>query len=502
MDARSSAGVGLTHLAVAKLLRAPLWLLVSAALGRLLGPEGLGTLSLVLAAGMFLNQLLLHWTHSITQRFGRGEWLETQTFRRTFATRWPLVLAGLAIALAVLTLLPGAAVSGLFGLSEQETWLIALAMLAFWVMGEAQSLQQVRERFATMAWAPVISDSLLLIVVLLLATAGALAVSVAYGMIVGCMLMAAAWWLCWEVRSVRVELTTPSRKEMSRAVVFAAPLVPAALIGYASEWCDYFLIRHLLSEREVGLFHPAFQYALIMVGLPSALAAVILPRLVGETKGGDALPVRTLVHDQLPKWIVIWGGVSLPVCAVLPALFSVLLGREYASSVLLLEVMLLAVPGAIVQHVCGAACFVQGRLGMATVGLFGMKVVINVSVSYVLLSWIGVIGSAIGVAISYLILQWLFLIDQRLRIHQSCRNGFVLLLAVQGGAASLLLVPGLIPRLAVALVVLAMLILMCRSMRVLSVAEVSEVLPPRVASWATPVAQLLFGPDRKVGDGD
>ena len=92
-----------------------------------------------------------------------------------------------------------------------------------------------------------------------------------------------------------------------------------------------------------------------------------------------------LFRSHAAQFGVLWGLCALLVSAVLPALFAWLVGGDYAVSVSLLQAMAIAIPGAVFQHVYGAAYFVQGRLGVANVLFFGIKIALNLVLSFWLL---------------------------------------------------------------------------------------------------------------------
>ncbi len=473
---------------VAKTIRAPLWLLISALLARVLGPSGLGTWSMILAAATFLNQLLLHWTQSITQRFGRGEWLATKRLDRTWATRWPSLAIGLGIIVFLLLAKPFDWPTRFYGLDDERHWFVFPALLTVWLMAEAQSLQQVRERFGALAWSPVIADLALLAVLGLLLLArdmqgGSLELNLSLACIVAAGLGAWVLWLARELYQTGLTWRLPSRDTWRRAALFAAPLIPGFLIAYLSEWCDYFLIRHFYSEHEVGLFHPAYQYMLILVGLPTAVAVVLLPKVTATADTDDGTGVRTLVAHRAPQLATLWLLFSLAIVAALPALFSLLLGPRYDISVNLLRVLLVAVPGAIVSHIYGIACFVQGRLGVSTLGLFGVKSIVNISISFALLPQLGVIGSALGSAASFLVLQWLFLLDQHIHLRIRLGAGAIALLLAHTFGVMQAFVADTMLRLLLAFVTGLLVLLWARQTSLFARAELSAMIPRRL-SWA------------------
>lgn len=490
--------LGVANLLAAKALRAPLWLLISAMLARVLEPSGLGTWSMILAAATFLNQLLLHWTQSITQRFGRGEWLADGRLNGTWATRWPWLLAGFLIVLLLLTCDLFSWTGRIYGLAGGWHWFILPVLATLWLMAEVQGVQQVRERFFALAWSPISADMVLLVGLGLLliwkARGGVPALEYSLAVVAATGLIVWGVWLAHEMASTKLAWRRPQAFEWKQATLFAAPLIPGFLVGYFAEWCDYFLIRHFYTEHEVGLFHPAYQYVLIMVGLPTALATVLLPRIVASAGSDGGESVRRLVQHHAPQFTVLWVVPTLFVVAILPALFSWLLGPRYDTSIMLLQVLLIAVPGAVVQHVYGMACFVQNRLGVSTLGLFGVKSVVNLALSVTLLPIVGVGGSAIGAAVSYLVLQWLFLLDQSRQLGVRLDSGAVALLAAHCAAVAMAFISGTIPRLAFAIAAGLLLLAWARRATLFSKREVTALIPARLGWIKKPLLSLLCRP--------
>jgi O-antigen/teichoic acid export membrane protein len=453
---------------------------------------------MILAAAALLNQLLLFWTQSITQRFGRSEWVSERCLAVTWATRWPLLGAGLGIALLLVLAEPFDWPRRAYGLDEGMRGYVLLAFLTLWVMAECQGLQQVRERFGRLAWSPITADLVFLaalgtLLFLKIHRGGALGFDLAAACLLGVGLLTWVLWLTLELPGTKLSWSPPSSATWRRAVLFAAPLIPGTLVGYFAEWCDYFLIRNFYSERDVGLFHPAYQYMLILVGLPTAIATVLLPRLAGRADTDGGAGVRLLVERCAPQLTTVWILFSLPIIAILPALFAWLLGPRYEASTDLLRILLVAVPGAIVSHIYGIAYFLQGRLGVATVVLFGVKGLVDFAVSFVLLPKVGVLGSALGSASSYVVLQWLFVLEQHRFMGLRVGSGAAALLVAQlsgivlawteAAGLRLLLLAGL------AILTLAW----ARWVGLFSEEDVSAVVPDRLA-WARPALCRVLCP--------
>lgn len=484
-----------SQLIFVKAVRVPLWLLVSAMLTHVFEPSGLGTWSMTLSAATFLNQLLLHWTQSITQRFGPGEWSANKRLDGVWALRWPSLALGLGMILCALAFLPFEWAQRFYGLNPEHRWYVLPVVITLWAMSEVQSTQQVSQRFSALAWAPIVADSSLLLCIGLLVYTAPLGAKPGFDTAMGAIIATGlAVWCCWLMRELsrtRIAWRAPDFDRWHRAARFAIPLVPGFLVAYLSEWCDYFLIQRFYGAHALGLFHPAFQYMLILIGLPTAVVSVLLPRVTTEFDRDGNREIEKLISRTAPQLFLLWGLVSLAAAAVLPGVLLLLLGTQYEQSSILLQVLLIAVPGAMSQHLCYLACFVQGRLWTATVGLFGLKLLVNVGVSLVLLPLLGVAGSALGAALSYLLLQWAFLLDQRRHLQVPLGPVFVALLLIQSAGIALALTPGVWLRLGLCAVLSIGLIAWARRNRIFVPETVAAVIPGRLSALTGPALRLL-----------
>ncbi|WP_454254981.1 lipopolysaccharide biosynthesis protein [Pseudomonas sp. Marseille-Q8238] len=482
-------------LMLARAVRAPLWLLVSALMARVMGPEGLGAWAMLLAAGMLLNQVFVLWSQSITQRFGRLEWEASGQLRRTWATRWPLLFFGGVLVLACFLLAPSEWLSARLDVPEDSLWLIIPIFISLWLMGETQGLQQVRERYLRLAWSPLAAD-LLLIGVLgalsLMAILGQRLTSLQILMVVS-FSGAAAWvfMLARELRGSSLSLGVPEKKQVNLALAFSLPLLPGYLVGYLSEWCDYILISHFLDAQAVGFYHPAYQYMLIMVGLPTAVVAVLMPQLVSRVEKVGVESERQLIGRVAPQVMSLWVLATIGLIAFLPALFSWLVGGSFEDSRVILQVLLAAVPGAAATHLYGLGHFVQGRLLTANVGLFGLKLLVNVLLTLILLPVFGVLGAAIAALAGFILVQWLFLIDQHRYLKLPFAGGALVLLLAHLGGLSLVVMESFWARSLIAGLVMLCMLTLVRRANFFSPEEVSAMVPVSLSRTAPILVRLL-----------
>ena len=372
---------------VAKAIRAPLWLLLSAVLARFLEPSGLGVWSMILAVSALMNQVFLHWTQAIMQRFGRGELTNNQTLMLTYSSRVPFLIVGWLVAICLLLGQPFSWLTRFYGLHDEHVVIIVAVLSSIWFMAEAQSLQQVLAKFWRVAWLPIGADVLLLIFLVFCLLTGVYVGGVLANKIMAIALFLMIFWgsvLLLELRTAKAPLKKLSFDDYKQRFLFASPLILGFVISYLAEWCDYFLIRYYYSEHEVGLFHSAYQYMLLLVGLPAAIVTVMLPRLSLEIDSDNEKNIM-LYNKTMPVLSFFWLFASFFMMVVIPPIFNILLGERFVLSRGVLIILLSVVPSAIVIHLYGMLCFLQGRLFFSTVVVYSIKIMTNVVLSLWLL---------------------------------------------------------------------------------------------------------------------
>ncbi|MFI8383579.1 oligosaccharide flippase family protein [Pseudomonas sp. NPDC079086] len=480
---------------LARAVRAPLWLLVSALMARVMGPEGLGVWAMLMAAGMLFNQVFVLWSQSITQRFGRLEWESSRQLKRTWAIRWPLLLVAGTLALVFIFLAPANWLSAHLRVPQESLWLVLPLLLSLWLMGEVQGLQQVRERYLRLAWSPLLADLVLIGVLVALSLAAVFGQQLSTSqMLVAVSFSGLATWvllLSRELKGISIGWQLPEVRQLRVAIVFALPLLPGYMIGYLSEWCDYLLIGHFIDSQAVGLYHPAFQYMLILIGIPTAVVAVLMPQLVSRIDQLDSAGEIQLIERVAPQIMSLWGIATIGLIAFLPAVFSLLIGHSFDQSRILLQVLLAAVPGAAATHLYGLAHFAQGRLLTANVALFGVKLLVNVSLTLILLPIFGVLGAAIAAVIGFLLVQWLFLLDQHRHLKLPISRAALSLFLAHAGGLALVAVDTLVLRSLISVVVVFLMLFFIRRGNLFSPRELSAMVPGSLGCIMPVLARML-----------
>ena len=258
------------------------------------------------------------------------------------------------------------------------------------------------------------------------------------------------------------------------------------------QWSNYFLIRHFLGEFQLGLFHSGYQYLIILIGIPTALVSVLLPRLVRMYDEQGEKSLTQFLSSQAPRLVLLWAFLILIPLALLPWFFGLLLGPEFDAAVSILMVLLIAVPGAMAQHVYGMAYFLRGQLLLSTFLFFLVKLIVDFSLAWNFLPSIGLAASAWSVVISYLVLQWCFLLFASTGGH-SRKRGIVVLCWCHVCGVVLFLADALFVRLLVALALMVVSVLYVRQSGFLDAEALRRVMPVSLKRFENFLLRLLCG---------
>ncbi|MDP2318071.1 MAG: polysaccharide biosynthesis C-terminal domain-containing protein [Acidobacteriota bacterium] len=392
--------------------------------GRLLGAEGVGEWTLLVAAGTLLHTALINWTHTSTVRFGTEEWTAGHSLNRTLGSRLPLLAMSIVVAGILLVAQPGLWLERWFSTSPSDRWLVALAAISVWFAAEAQAALQAAGRIiwqATMA--PVVAiASMAALTGLFVSGQSSLTLTVvafAAPPILG-------WGAVWTYNLARSQtrLQLLAIDDTWRHLRYAAPVLPAFALGYLSDWGDHLLLSRYSTVTEVGLFGIAYQGMVTTMSASGVLVTMLLPRLIAAEMARPG-SMRTYVEEEVPTLYSLWMLGTIWVVAVLPLAVGSFAGPRFNESVGLLLVLLIVVPSSVAASLYTVLFSVQQRMGRVLVFLLVMAV-INLGLSRQLIPVYGALGAAIGTVVSYLVYQACYIQDQHRILAVSPRRIWIL----------------------------------------------------------------------------
>jgi PST family polysaccharide transporter len=367
-------------------------------------------------------------------------------------------------------------------------------LFAGWVAAEAQSLLQLTGRLERLALVPVAAAALTTLFLGLLhgLAPGAMVAALAALVVAPGAVWGVTWWR--EFRRAGGGAVRPDRAALLATARYGWPAVPAFLVGYASDWGDHLILQAWFSAREVGLFQSAYQTMTLSIGLAAPMTTLLLPRMI-DLHAADPESTKKFVTRVFPTVATLWAFAILPLIAVLPALYSVLLGARFADGLPLLTLLLLAVPGAVVLQLYTVLFSVQGRLGRTALYVAVMAG-LDLALTLILLPSMGPRAAAVGTAASYVVSQSLYVADQHRHLRLSAARilpVFAILVAVAAAQAVVGAAVG--PRLGVTAAGLAVLVWVVRRERIVEDDVVTALSGPlgRAAAYSMRVLRAAGG---------
>jgi O-antigen/teichoic acid export membrane protein len=474
-------------------IRAVVNFLFIALLARLLGPNGLGEWTMVIAAGTLLHSIFLNWMHSPTIRFGREEWQKKKVITTTWSARLPYLLAGFIIVASLVVLDPVQWMERYFHISGNLTPAVFLAFLGLWLSMETQSFLQLRQAILRLALLPVFIDSppmLMLIVILAVGTGGLSE----YMLITGLLALSVIFWgmvFFWEARKLRVLWVRPRIEVVRKTFRYAWPLIPGFLLGYVCGWGNQLLVRYFFTTHEVGLFQAAYQFMILLVGVTAPLGTILLPRLIDrEMLSSNA--AKEFLTAAGPTVITLGLFLLVPMVSFSPFCFRILMGSKFSEATPVLVVLCVSIPGSIISTFYWSFFDLQGRLWRPTVIYGGVMSALNILIALILLPRIGILGSAVATSISYLVAQFLYLFDQHRYYSISLAKSGILFGAIVTFAVLQVLVGrGLLSRSVLCLFSAAALVLLARVYSLLDRGWVLRILSGKLSGLGNLLVRVI-----------
>jgi O-antigen/teichoic acid export membrane protein len=180
----------------------------------------------------------------------------------------------------------------------------------------------------------------------------------------------------------------------------SAPIAAATIFTTLMLLVDRILVGYFLSESEAGIYQAISIFAVFFITILSALKIMAAPMVSTAFHRGDLAELRQLFHLSTR-----WGlYLTLPVAGVLLAAseqsIQLLFGAEYSAGGLALTWLILA---QVANMISGPVEFFLIMTGHSArwVGITAAMLVANLSLNWVLIPRLGILGAAVATLVSF-----------------------------------------------------------------------------------------------------
>ena len=397
----------------ARIAAIALGFLQSLVLARALGPEGYGTLAIVVSATAVAGAAAAYGLQSLAVReIAQLVVRDDLSTLRTFVAWCGLLAFAGSLGAGALVVGGGWAASG----PPELIWCLVLTpMVAFLMLfrGISQGFGAV---FAALAPLDVIRPGIV-VVVFVVAWAASLKPDVTDAILIVVCATALAMMLALSLLLTRLRrllhvagAPVPARRWLSGAASFFAIGVLAALQAeYAT-----ILIGFLAGEREAGLFQPAFRLAAVLQVARQAIEIPLAPRISALRERGDDVGLQTVVR-KAAIWAGTTGLVGWIVLLLEGEAILALFGDQYTASAPALYAMASA---HLVFICCGPVTTLLNMTGhqASTLRALGTSLLVSAVLGVWWIPLGGAFGGAASFSIGFVLYSGLLLKEVRTRL--------------------------------------------------------------------------------------
>lgn len=413
-------------LLLGKGLSIPLMLVVLGLMTRILGKEGYGSLSVFLLVGQFFFLVAANWPGPAVVRFGREEFLHTAQLGRTFWACNLILLATTAVVTA-LVLLFRRELLGYIGISELSAWILVVYLVVFTINNYASRVLQATENLRFGAFLNPISHAVTVAALVIIGFTHPRSTMIA---VIGAYLLgklaSGIWGFAWcGSRLSRPAVLDPD--SVKRILRFSYPLLVGTLCNYVVGSIDIFVIKHCLTNADVGVYALAYQGMTVLSEIPLAAMTLTAPLvLTFRAESKDHLTCR-YVDTVIPGAVFVWGLLLVPVVFLAPILIPLVSSSQFAGSTLSFRILCVAVAFAALRSLY-YAIYTNYDMTKAFSVVTALLAAANVIADIILVPRMGIIGAAIGTTIAFALASMLdiFLCQRRLGIRQPAQIAMVL----------------------------------------------------------------------------
>lgn len=192
-------------------------------------------------------------------------------------------------------------------------------------------------------------------------------------------------------------VTTTVREFFRPAIVLTLyrrswPLVLNALLGLVIFNSDFFFLRIYRNSATLGYYAAAYAVISFFLNVGRSYQMTLMPAVSRSLADPDR--ERTLYHSAMAQVLAGMFPVALGGCLVAPRLISSVFGSEYLPSVLPLQILLWALPVALLRNVAQGVMIAHGRQDQM-LRTSALAAISNIVLNLALIPMLGMMGAAI-----------------------------------------------------------------------------------------------------------
>ncbi|MFL6299305.1 MAG: lipopolysaccharide biosynthesis protein [Terriglobales bacterium] len=293
-----------------------------------LGSSGYGAVAALMAAGQAVLTIAVNWTAVSLFRFGAQEFVASGKIAESFWTRGSIALVNLAALLATYPLWAGFLLSH-YHLTRSDSWLLGAFVcstaLSVQMLYALQASKRPRQSAIVLLLERVLVFAALLGIV---ATHAASIKTVVSAYVAGALIACSTGMLLLRHQLSPILLKTAVAVKM---VWYSVPMMANGVVGFfSSNFIDAFFILKYLSLAALGIYAVGFQYAGVLMQLPTLAGSLLLPFYVTQLAHGREDRIRRFLLHAHPMATLLWSLICVFAGAFGAAVVPRLLGHQFA----------------------------------------------------------------------------------------------------------------------------------------------------------------------------
>lgn len=219
---------------------------------------------------------------------------------------------------------------------------------------------------------------------------------------------------------------------VKQLILFGLPFVPAGLASVTMEMLNRYIISHMLDLKAVGIFSAGFKLGIFMLLLTTAFYYAWQPFFLKAGKKESSKVLFSKVFNYfvlvaMSTWLILTIFIKEIVNFHIGNIY--LVGKEYQSCISIVPYILLGYVFYGINIVFLPGIYFEKKTKFIAINTL-ISAAINVAFNFILIPYLGIVGSAIASLIGYVTLAILtFFTSQRcFKINYNFRRVFVTLL--------------------------------------------------------------------------